>query len=250
MLQTDYKLKKTIKPEILLVIQRGLDIHVHGDENDPNRVLFHQNIQQHQIDLLFLLKALIQSLQSNFMRHSTIKMLFRYLARVTDCTCYNVNSFYKSTIYDVIKYWLQCSGEQIDAKTLEKLIEIIIKDITPSKATLVLQINVNNNSKSKSTNNKTSTTSTTTATAANEEKDTPRVQQTQVANCQSALGLLETLFKSVHLNIKKTTCTEGITFTTLNFSCLYKKFIFTAIIPYYNKYFTGYICKLYLFTIH
>ncbi|XP_065162231.1 uncharacterized protein [Atheta coriaria] len=143
MLQTDYKLKKTIKPEILLVIQRGLDIYVHGDENDPNRVLFHQNIQQHQIDLLFLLKALIQSLQSNFMRHSTIKMLFRYLARVTDCTCYNVNSFYKSTIYDVIKYWLQCSGEQIDAKTLQKLIEIIIKDITPSKATLVLQINVN-----------------------------------------------------------------------------------------------------------
>lgn len=34
MLQTDYKLKKTIKPEILLVIQRGLDIHVHGDENN------------------------------------------------------------------------------------------------------------------------------------------------------------------------------------------------------------------------
>ncbi|XP_017773641.1 PREDICTED: uncharacterized protein LOC108560550 [Nicrophorus vespilloides] len=198
--------RKTFNPQILLsIIERGLAVHIHYNKTEVESNLFSTIIIQHQVDLLHLLNTMINCLKYNFIRFSTIKMLQECLLKTKSCNCFKRNSEYKLSIYEVLKFWIRNSGEQIDLQSYEKILKSIIADITPNKSVLVLSFS-NMDSKSKKAKSKAIQDKIINSTEIGKKSSTVSEQKYLESVCFQALNTLELLLKKVTLNVNASTC--------------------------------------------
>lgn len=142
MLENQYCCVKCIHPQYILdIITRALVVHTCIDKNESDDH-FSIILIKNQIIILYLLRSLIAVLELNLIQYSTAisKLLIDCLTRTQKCNCFKHISEYKEVLFKVLEYWIRILGNCFTRNLHEKIIHLIIKDISLATTNITLSI--------------------------------------------------------------------------------------------------------------
>lgn len=218
MLENEYSCVKPVHPEYLLdIVTRVLSLHLCLNKSDSETAFhFALLLIKNQISILYLLRSLIGILQLNILQFSAAisKLLIDSLTRTQNCNCFKHINEYKIVVYKIFEYWIGTLKNCFSSSVHEKLLSLIISDISPITTNLSLNISSISNNTSKKNKKKAidaKIISNSTKTLAIEELKYPLKGKEVI--CYHALCLLITFFENVDVSVTQSTLTT--LYTTL-----------------------------------
>jgi hypothetical protein len=154
MIMKRFSVEKQVVPKhVIDVISRGLNIHVCLSKTSVfveknNQYLLLNKIQ---LQLLKLFQIFVIRYQPHLLPFSHVlkNLLLNTLRRIHSCQCFVIDKSYRTFTYKSIITWLSLNKSVNESHFHEALIPLLLKDISPIKKNIVLNLDITNKRKMK-----------------------------------------------------------------------------------------------------
>ncbi|KAK5644092.1 hypothetical protein RI129_007937 [Pyrocoelia pectoralis] len=197
MLEEKFSQPKKLKISVILdVLQRGLAAESY-EKRDPNSEYRIADMLQHQTDLIYLFQSLITCFNKQLLPLSVrITKLILTCQERSRRECFPKNSAYQEALYELIRCWVMFSHNNADVIPYDKIISVIVQEITPVTEGNVLCLN-------KSTKSSTYTLPEM-KNIIRTQRDTGRGLQIDEKGCTAIFGCLTSMMSTVDLELDET----------------------------------------------
>uniref|UniRef100_A0A1Y1MY06 Uncharacterized protein n=1 Tax=Photinus pyralis TaxID=7054 RepID=A0A1Y1MY06_PHOPY len=143
MLETRFSQPKKLKISVVMdVLQRGLTVETYEKKEPPLEHGIVTVLQRHQIDLLHLFRALITCFSKQLLPLSArITKLIVTCQELSQRACFPRNSEYHVALYELMSRWVVLSHNDGDVIPFNKIIPLLLLEITPTNASDMLCLN-------------------------------------------------------------------------------------------------------------